>query len=45
MSLVKLPKGVKVYVGGKCWKGNIPTDICPLKYLPKSGKQSGKKAD
>ena len=36
MNLVNLPKGVKVYVGGKCWSGKIPADICPKKYAAKS---------
>jgi hypothetical protein len=46
MTLVNLPKGTKVYVDGKCWKGQIPQDICPVKYLPKTGKATAKsKAD
>jgi hypothetical protein len=45
MTLVKLPKGIKVYVGGKCWSGQIPHDICPDKYLPAKAKPASKKAD
>ena len=45
MTLVNLLKGTKVYVGGKCWSGQIPQEICPVKYLPKAKASVKQKAD
>lgn len=30
---ITLPKGVTVYVGGQKYRGKIPREICPEKYL------------
>lgn len=31
--MVKLPVGVTIYVGPKPFKGQIPENLCPPKYL------------
>jgi hypothetical protein len=38
MEMIKLPKGVKVEVNRKVWRGEIPADICPERF--KKSKQS-----
>lgn len=30
--MVKLPKGVKVCIGAKIYRGVIPDNLCPPKY-------------
>lgn len=42
MNLVTLPKGVKVYAGGKCFTGKIPSDLCPEKYATKTAPKKAK---
>lgn len=32
-ALVSLPKGVTVHVRGQKYKGEIPANVCPKKYL------------
>ena len=34
--MVKLPKGVKVCIGAKVYRGEIPDNLCPKKFLEKS---------
>ena len=34
--MVKLPKGVKVYIGAKVYRGEIPDSLCPKRFLEKS---------
>lgn len=54
MKLVPLPPGVTVYARGRSYLGEIPSDLCPLRYReggkssegrtkPKSG-ENGKSA-
>ena len=31
-AMVKIPSGVKVYVGNRRYRGEIPANICPKKY-------------
>ena len=34
--MAKLPKGVKVCIGAKVYRGEIPDNLCPKKFLEKS---------
>ena len=50
-AMVNLPPGVKVYVGNRKYRGEIPANICPLKYratkipVPKPAKSEQKPGD
>jgi hypothetical protein len=35
MEMIKLPKGVKVEIDRKVWRGEIPACICPERFKPK----------
>ncbi len=49
MEMIQLPDGVKVYVQGQKYTGEIPKSICPKKYLdggkPAIPKKSPEKSD
>lgn len=45
---MKLPDGVKIFVGGKVLKGEVPDDLIPEKVKQKLGvkkPETGKKAE
>ena len=45
MEMIKLPKGMKVEINRKVWRGAIPADICPDHVKVKAEKLFKKQAD
>ncbi len=41
--MIRLPKGVTLYIGGRIFRDEIPEEICPDHLKPKSKPKSDKK--
>lgn len=39
---MKLPEGVKVYVAGREYQGEIPDKLCPAKFKPAKSSKAKK---